>query len=275
MRLRLDGRARRLLRRLPQTSVYGTAEIVLLTLLAILCARLLWVAVTPVGPLGEWRLQDRTASAVANRAQLLGGFDPFFRLQDGGSAVVTSLQLTLFGTRLDEVTGRGSAIIAGADGTQMSYGVGDEILPGVTLKSVAFDHVTIDRGGAAEQIFIDQSGAVVPPADPGAASSGIDTTLDGGGAVTAAQLKGGIQFLPRTENGRVSGFVLRPGADAGIFRRTGFREGDILVAINGQPVGSAEDAQRLASQFRPGTTLSVNVERGGQVLPIAITIANE
>ena len=274
MRLRLDGRARRLLRRLPQTSVYGTAEILLLSLLAILCARLLWIAVTPVGPLGEWRLADRTASAVASRAQLLGGFDPFFRLQDSGSAVVTSLQLTLFGTRLDEVTGRGSAIIAGADGVQTSYGVGDEILPGVTLKSVAFDHVTIDRGGAAEQIFIDQSGAV-PVTDEGASTNGVDTTLDGGGAITAAQLRGGVQFLPRTENGRVTGFVLRPGADGGTFRRAGFTEGDILVAINGQPVGSPEDAQRLGAQFRPGTTVSVNVERGGQILPIAITIAGE
>jgi general secretion pathway protein C len=82
--------------------------------------------------------------------------------------VVTSLDLALYGIRQDEASGRGSAIIATPDGVQRSFAVGEEIVPGVTLTAVAFDSVTISRGGVTEQLFMDQSPAaqVVGPAAP-------------------------------------------------------------------------------------------------------------
>src|SRR3546814_20783962 len=57
MRLALDPRARRLLRRVPRSSVYPAMELVLLTLLAIPGARLAWTMLTPVGPVGDWRAE--------------------------------------------------------------------------------------------------------------------------------------------------------------------------------------------------------------------------
>jgi general secretion pathway protein C len=159
MRLVLSGRARALLRRLPGANIYSIAEIVLIALLAVQCARLLWVIVTPVTPLGDWRPAQPGGSASAD---LLSGFDPFFRLSGGDQpAAVTSLQLTLYGIRINEATGGGSAIIATPDGTQNSYAVGDEIMPGATLKAVAFDHISIDHGGTVEDLYIDQSNSAV------------------------------------------------------------------------------------------------------------------
>jgi general secretion pathway protein C len=167
MRLALDPRAQRLLRRVPRTNVYTLAELALLSLVAIQCARLVWVAVTPVGPVGDWRPPAPAALAQSGPG-LLGSFDPFFRLagQTAGPVVVTSLSLKLFGVRQDTASGRGSAIIALPDGQQRSFAVGDEIMPGVTLAGVAFDNVTISRGGATEQLFMDQSKGA--PAAPGA-----------------------------------------------------------------------------------------------------------
>lgn len=279
MRLSLDGRARRWLRNLPRVNVYSMAEIALLLLLAVQCARLVWAVLTPVGPLGDWRLADRTAGAVANRAALFRGFDPFFRLAGGGdaAAVVTSLQLKLFGTRIDEVNGRGSAIIAGPDGIQNSVAVGEEIMPGVILKSVAFDSVAIDRGGTVEQLFIDQSvpapeAAAVAPAlsldgGPPAAPS------PGGRAISAAQLRGGVSFVPRLDGGRVTGLILRPGGDGAAFRGVGFAEGDILVAVDGRPIASASDAERMIAQAAPGANITASVERGANVIPVVLSIA--
>ncbi|MBB5687438.1 type II secretion system protein N [Sphingobium boeckii] len=264
------------MRRLPHYSVYSIAEILLLTLLAIQLARLVWAVAAPVGPLGEWRLADRISGVTSGKAELFRSFDPFFRLQDGGTAVVTSLQLTLFGTRMDEVNGRGSAIIAGPDGVQNSFAVGDEVMPGVILKAVAFDSVSIDRGGALEQIFLDQSVPAPAAAElpPGGRLGGPPPPPSAAGQpVTADQIRTSIQFLPRAEKGRVTGLVLRPAGDPGVFINAGFRDGDILVAINGQPISSPDDAQRLAAQLKPGSNVSVNVERGSGVVPIAITIA--
>ncbi len=158
MRLVLNARARRLLRRVPHITVYSALELLLLSLLAVQCARLFWTFVTPLGPVGEWK----AAAALRPAAQppvFVADFDPFFRMADASNApiVVTSLSLKLFGVREDRASGRGSAIIGTPDGVQRSFAVGEEISPGVILTAVGFDSVTISRGGAAEQIFLDQS----------------------------------------------------------------------------------------------------------------------
>jgi general secretion pathway protein C len=169
MRLAFD--SRRLIGRARGVNGWTVLELALLAMIALQCARLIWTALTPVGPLGDWQ------SSVARNdssAGVLGSFDPFFRLSGAaGPVTVTSLNLKLFGIRQDQASGQGSAIIATSDGQQRSVAVGEEIEPGVTLKSVDFDSVTISRGGADEQLFMDQSqapGTATPtaPAAPAA-----------------------------------------------------------------------------------------------------------
>lgn len=165
MRLAFD--SRRLIGRARGVNGWTVFEIVLLALIALQCARLIWTALTPVGPLGDWQ-GGGTRSDV--QSGVLGSFDPFFRLSGAaGPVTVTSLNLKLFGIRQDQASGRGSAIIAASDGQQRSVAVGEEIEPGVILKSVDFDSVTISRGGADEQLFMDQSQTpgTVTPTGPG------------------------------------------------------------------------------------------------------------
>jgi general secretion pathway protein C len=145
-------------------TLYRALEIALLVLIAVQAARLVWILVTPLGPLGEPR-RDFAQGEVSP------GFDPFFRLSSpSGSAVVTSLALKLFGVRVDEAMGGGSAIVETPDGIQSSFAVGDEIMPGVKLKQVAFDSIMIERNGASEQLFLDQS-IDAPVAQPSANAS--------------------------------------------------------------------------------------------------------
>ncbi|WP_106640052.1 type II secretion system protein N [Allosphingosinicella vermicomposti] len=156
-RVTLRPAALRILRSLPRTTVYTGLEILFLALLAIQCARLFWTLATPVGPLGEWRATGIQPPRAID-PQAFAVFDPFFRLDGGGGPMqVTALAIKLFGVREDQASGRGSAIISTPDGQQRSFAVGDEIMPGVVLKSVAFDSVTISRSGSDEQLFLDQS----------------------------------------------------------------------------------------------------------------------
>ena len=131
-------------------------------LVGLVAARALWLAITPAGPLGL-----PVPAALPGAALALAGIDPFF--PQGGPAAadaVSGLDLVLLGTRVDAASGRGSAIIAGPDGLQKSIGVGDEIMPGVRLVAVAFESVTLDRGGMREQLYIDQSGSPVGGVQP-------------------------------------------------------------------------------------------------------------
>jgi general secretion pathway protein C len=279
MRLTMDARARRIFRRIPVVNVYSIAELVLLGVLAVQVARFAWTVVTPVSPLGDWRPAEATLSG--SPYDILTGFDPFFRLsgEQPGASAVTSLRLTLFGTRIDEAMGRGSAIIAGPDGVQNSVAVGDEIVPGVRLKAVTFDHVVIDRGGTEENLFLDQSGAVqagMPATGSTGAASGVPVGAPAGGQsgpVPAGQLRNEIGFIPRIDGGRISGLVVRPQGTGAVFRQAGLQEGDVVTAIGGRPVSSPGDLDRVAGDFAGGGNIPITVERGSQTLPLTIAVA--
>lgn len=284
MRLVLDARAQALLRRVPVTTVYTVLELLLIAALAVQCARLVWALVTPIGPVGRWHPVAAGGAPVG----ILREFDPFFRLSGGdapGAAVVTSLQLTLFGTRIDEAQGGGSAILAGPDGVQQSVAVGQEIIPGVKLKSVAFDHVTIDRGGAVEDLFLVQADAATappPPPVPGAPLVGGTVpvglppapTVSPRG-VTIAQVRSDVGFIPRIDGGKVSGLTVRAQGTGAAFRAAGFRDGDVVTAIGGRPVTGAGDIERLGTQYAGGGVIPLTVERGSETLPLSITIAGQ
>lgn len=244
-------------------------------LLSFQAARLFWAVVTPVGPYGNWQAPTVNLVPSEARASLFAGFDPFFRNDATQTEVgnVTSLNLKLFGIRANESSGGGSAIIAGEDGVQTSYGVGEEVAPGVILDSVAFDHVILSRGGVKESLYIDQSipaqtvgaatssGAGVAAPTPAASANGL--------ALNAESLQKAVAIAPRNEGGRSTGLVLTARDDGTMLRLAGFQAGDIVVAINGRPVSSATD---IISQLRPGARLSIEVERGGSKIPIALNL---
>lgn len=216
---------------------------------------------------------------------MFSAFDPFNRdaaATTGAVQQVTSLPFKLYGIRVNESSGLGSAIIADDSGRQSSFAVGEEIVPGVTLKAVAFDHVTISRSGADETLYIDQSGGA-PLAAPSAGSS---PTPGPGNALMPAPLLpatsseqlspqailNGVSFAPRTENGGVTGVVLSAQGSNDIFARAGFRPGDIVTQYNGVPVRSPQDLISIKNAVKPGARITLMVERGAATVPIAIII---
>lgn len=277
MRLRFDARARAILRRLPVVNAYSAIELVLLAGLAVQGARLAWAIVTPVSPLGAW--MPAPPATAANAAAVLAEFDPFYRVSGAaaaGPAVVTALRLTLYGVRIDEAQGRGSAIIAGPDGVQNSVSVGEEVAPGVTLKAVAFDHVTLDRGGASEDLYLDQSGGAAPPAPPAGAPAGVAPPPSvapppPATGVSAEQLRADTSVIPRIDGGRISGLVVR-GQGSGAFRAAGLRDGDVVTSVGGSPVQGPADLERLTRAAAAGGSLQMTVERNGQPVPLSIPV---
>ena len=271
---RWRGQSHGLSRYLP-TGLYGWLRALLILALIIQVARLIWTIVTPIAPLGDWQARTANVMSAPSRAALFASFDGFDRAAAAGdaSAAVTSLDLTLYGLRMNEASGGGSAIVAGTDGVQRSFDVGEEVAPGVTLVEVQFDHVVLERGGLRESLFIDQSvpAATVDPAVAPAAGTQPLPTVQAG-PLTAEAITAGIGFAPRTENGRVSGFAVTPKADGAVFAQAGFKPGDIVVEINGRKVSTAQDGAALAGQLRPGARISLLVERGTETLPIALIL---
>ena len=263
-------------------------EIGLLLLLSLQFARLLWALTTPVGPLGDWRPQVVPGMSGEARAALFARLDPFYRgSTEAGPATVTALQLKLFGIRLNEASGGGSAIIATPDGVQQSIAVGGEVMPGVLLKAVALDHVVITRNGADESLFIDQS-QPAPVATPQGAAPQMNFGTPAmptpsmsappppppppPSPVASPNVRTQIGFEPRVNNGRLNGLAVSPKGDGAAFRNAGLRPGDVVTQVDGRPVTSIADLQALETRLVPGAQIAMTVERGGQKLPLLIAL---
>ena len=275
------------MRRLPPLSLQTGIELGLLLLIAVQAARLAWLAVTPLDPVGDYRGSASTAPAGPPAA--LAAFDPFFRLSAGGPVVVTSLTLKLHGIREDRATGRGSAIIALPNGTQSSFAVGEEIMPGVTLAAVGSDSVTINRNGVSEQVFLDQSEPASPetatataapapatqPPPPGQAQSPIRMPVPANRAPAPRTLSGPAEPASRLQarqlNGRGTGISVNAAGDGGrTLRAAGFEDGDVIVSVDGQRVTSMEQARALARRSGGPSTIIVN--RGGRAVPLRVRL---
>jgi len=255
------------LRAFPRSSVswLATLELVLVAALGAQCARILWAAVTPVGAFGDWRPQPVIEMTPRARAALFAGFDPFYRTApvQMSTQTVTGLALQLFGTRVNQASGGGSAIIAGPDGTQASYAVGDAVVSGVTLKAVAVDHVVLSHAGSDELLFLDQSKPAPAPVD--AAQS----------ALRADRMRTELGLVPRTEaGGKVTGVAVAPAGSGSAFAQAGFRPGDVIVSIDGRPVRASGDVQAFVQTLNPGAQIALQVERGGVVVPLTLVLPN-
>lgn len=121
------------------------------------------------------------APALVADLQLLATHDPFFPAAGSDPAPVTTLALSLHGVRSDSRSGRGSAIIAGSDGEQKVYDVGDDVQQGVKLVAIAGDHVILEQGGARQSLWLDAgSDTPVQRFDPDT-DVGDATVADAGG----------------------------------------------------------------------------------------------
>jgi general secretion pathway protein C len=266
----LTTRGGRLLERLPRLTIYSAAEILLLVLLAVQSARLIWLLLAPLGPVGDWKASSALVAPASS--SVLASFDPFFRLSAGGTVVVTELNLKLHGVREDRATGRGSAIIALPDGRQLSFAVGEEVMPGVTLAAVGFDNVTISRNGTLEQIFLDQS----TPATVAGGDTIITSTPPVPGAPPMpppppSSAGAAINFQPRIAGGGINGIIVSPGGDGGqAFRSAGFVAGDVIVSVNGRRISSLEQARAAIGQA--GGEVNVMVDRGGRAVALRVRL---
>lgn len=114
-------------------------------LLGLQAARLIWLLIAPapaVAPSAATAAKpvDWTVLATFDAFGVGRGAEP-----GAGTGEQEVLGLRLFGLRAGG-PGGGSAIIAGADGVQRSYAVGEQVAPGVVLAAVSPDHVLLARG---------------------------------------------------------------------------------------------------------------------------------
>lgn len=245
-------------------------EAVLIGLLLLQAGRLVWIVVDPKAPSMAPLAQAPIKPADLNVFQR---FDAFFRTGGLSSlADVTNAdtaQLRLFGVRSGGA-GEGAAIIGLADGRQVSVGVGEEVEPGLVLKEVGQDYVTLARGLSVSRLVFSEVpvGAppppppppgeqVVGPAAPASAPSVPAAVVDPSRLMAQASLR------PRMQGMAIKGFTVSGSGDQ--LAAAGLQAGDVILSVNGNELTGLDRIAALRGQLANSANAEVRFERAGQV----------
>lgn len=234
-------------------------EVLLVVALAVQLARLAWLALAPMGPIGAPAPTASTETARL-RVDLLFGESP----QAGASLEGYSLH----GVRMDK-RGGGAAIIAGPDKVQGAYRVGDALAAGIVLDHVAAEHVLVRMGSQRRRLEMatdaPSAAAQTPattlasaPAVPAAAPVASNAAVDPSRLLTEAGLR------LNTQDGEPNGYTVMPRGNDALLRQAGLQPGDVLTSVNGLSL-NAEHLQEVQQQLRTGGgEARITFQRDGQ-----------
>ena len=235
-------------------------------ILLIQVGRLVWLFLAPAPTV------QRAEAAPAQPVDMgvLTRFDAFFRTGAAsslaGASGAEASQLRLFGVRAGG-EGGGSAIIGLADGRQLSVGVGEEVEPGLVLREVGPDFVTLGRGQSLSRLTFTETptGAAPPPPPPSTDQVVTPSPAASPGAVVDPQrLMAQASLRPRIQGLGVNGFTVSSAGNASELRAAGLQAGDVILSVNGTALNSPQAIGALRGQLADAPSAELQYERNGE-----------
>lgn len=232
--------------------------------LAFIAPESLWDA-PPSAPLAA------SPIAAMQAARLDPRFDAFHRdaaqdviVEIGTDAPETTLNLKLYGRRAGK---DGTAILDGPDKTQKVFGIGDEIMNGVTLKAVNSDHIVLSQGGRIERLTFAREGKNMLTA-PDTQTDVIETPITIlPESMTADRFMAGVNLAPAIEDGRLKGFRISPKNGTVDLADIGLVSGDIVSAIGGVDLTSPTlNPADIPAQLSGQSQVRLTVLRGNETV---------
>ncbi|WP_213271847.1 type II secretion system protein N [Hyphomonas sp.] len=274
--------------RLAYGSIGRTAlEAILALTTGILLARFAWVAVAPGQ--GIELAQSPQLPALSDNAKtpnalaLLTQTNPFQAVPAAADqiAVPTSLNLKIAGLRWsDGEAGQGSAVLILPDSSQKRVSVGDQIISGAVLETVAADRVFLRFNGQLQELRLNDPNKPLfgssQPVSPASTPDGLQelpapvrTGADAPPATTPALLMSDIDLKPELRNGALSGYRLAPRGQ-GHFEAAGLEQGDLVLRVNGNSIeGMGPEA--IQSAVMSSETIALDVVRNGAIVRLRLS----
>ena len=215
---------------------------------------------------------------------------PLFGAPARGEAPPTTLPLKLEGVWATP-GGGGYAMIAAEQAPARVHAAGSALPYGATLRSVQADRVLLDTAAGLQSLALPRpTGGGMPAAAEDGPDLQHPLPPQPGGAVPATAIEPpplygpkpmvwpsgdgtlavgeAVLGVPVLRNGAIAGYMLRPGRDTAAFARLGLRPGDVLVGIDGRPVGGAAQVSARLRRILAAGGGRIEVERGGRALTL-------
>ena len=79
-----------------------------------------------------------------------------------------------------------------------------------------------------------------------------------------------IRLQPERQNGSLVGYRVYPGAEKALFEKAGLEPGELVTAINGQPLDNPAASLQMLSGLASAGSASVTLERDGQQRTVTV-----
>lgn len=276
--------------RLAYGSIGRTAiEAALALTTGLLLARFAWLIAAPGD--GASALHQIPAVTGAAGAQtslaLLTQTDPFraSAAEPSQIAVPTSLNLKIAGLRWsDGAAGSSSAVLILPDNTQKRFSIGEQIVSGAVLETVAADRVFLRFNGQLQELLLNDpnkplfagssssssaASVSIQPAQPAPPTSSAPPAGSSAAPVTPALLLTDVDMQPELRNGAVAGYRLSPRGQ-GHFQSAGLEAGDMVLRVNGASIeGMGPEA--IQSAVMNSQSIALDVVRDGAIVRLRLS----
>ncbi len=79
-----------------------------------------------------------------------------------------------------------------------------------------------------------------------------------------AEIMSKVRIKPHFKDGKPDGFSISRIKQGSIFKTMGFKSGDVIKSVNGQPIQTAEDIMRLYETMKDSSYFNIGITRGNQ-----------
>lgn len=164
-----------------------------------------------------------------------------------------------------------------------------ETVAGYKIRSIALNYVVLEKGGVSLKVEIGQTPGearaklgqdAAPKGDPGQTSSAdtirkVLSRQDVNRKLKdPAALYKNARFGPALINGKITGYKIYSVAPDHIFYALGARNGDTIKRVNGMPLTETEKMLEIWGSVKTADKITVDVERGSQILTYEFIIRN-
>lgn len=200
------------------------------------------------------------------------------------NAKQTRLQIKLQGV-IQTNDERGGRAIISYQGKQKQYAVGDELPVSnqVVLRRLLPDRVLIANRGKIEALYLFEKNAnpsavaqntraARPKPVARAQRARIGTDFRQRLLSNPASLMELVRISEARENGEIVGYKVRPGKDKSRFESMGFKNNDVVTAINGITLDNPSSALQVFQMMRTAKEASFELQRAGQPISLVVNL---
>lgn len=274
----------------------------LVVVLAYVIARTVWlIGYGPSDPVFESSLPriqvagDRQTDAGLSQSQvngwqLFGAYNSKVSAQQKNEvdAPETRLQLLLLGLFLSPDANRSSAIIAQKGQDAGLYHIGDDIPGNAKLENIYADRIILRRQGRLETLRLSSLGTLsgvaqvsqsdaTPPVSSQPAPNQSAPAQPVSAPVSSPQAEFAKQRgvlidrlgLKPVTKGASDGYTIGPQAPVSLIQQLGLKPGDVIVSVNGHPLGDKESDLAAMQSYQSTRKATIVVDRGDQQFTVS------